>query len=62
MPAEVTWALQVVLRKAINKDKDGAVVHEKIVEFANRGFRSLGISKNPSMVHLSHFSQQSISN
>ena len=46
---------QVVLKKSVNKDKDGKIVNDKIVEFANRGFRSLGISKNSSMVILPSF-------
>lgn len=42
-------APQVVLRMAANKDKDGKAVNDKIVEFANRGFRALGVAKTSAM-------------
>ena len=42
--------MQVVLKKSINKDKDGKIVNEKIVEFANRGYRALGVSRCNEMV------------
>ena len=35
---------------ASNKDADGKIVNEKIVDFANRGFRSLGISISHELV------------
>ena len=37
--------MQVVLRKSSDKDAIEKVVNDKIVEFANRGYRSLGIAK-----------------
>lgn len=46
---------QVVLKKSMNKDKDGKIVNEKIVEFANRGYRALGVSKCNEMVSLYFF-------
>ena len=37
--------LQVVLRNAANKEAIRTEVEEKIVEFANRGYRALGLSR-----------------
>lgn len=42
--------MQVVLRMAANKDRDGKIVDEKITEFANRGYRALGVARTNSMV------------
>lgn len=42
--------LQVVLRNAANKNEVEKVVNDKITEFANRGFRALGVSISHSMV------------
>ncbi len=36
---------QVVLAKAWNKDDIGDSVNAKMIEFANRGFRSLGLAR-----------------
>lgn len=36
---------QVVLAKAWNKDDIGKAVNDKMIEFANRGFRSLGLAR-----------------
>ena len=36
--------MQVVLGKAWNKAQIGDAVNNKMVEFANRGFRSLGVA------------------
>lgn len=44
--------MQVVLKKSTNKDRDGKIVNEKIVEFANRGYRALGVSRCNEMVSL----------
>ncbi len=38
------------MKKSINKDKDCKIVNEKIVEFANRGYRALGVSRCNEMV------------
>ena len=46
----LSHCMQVVLKKSTNKDKDGKIVNEKIVEFANRGYRALGVSKCNEMV------------
>ena len=43
-----------MLKKSVNKDRDGKVVNEKIVEFANRGYRALGVSRCDDMVR-AHF-------
>jgi len=37
--------IQVVLRNSANKAAISAAVEEKIVEFANRGYRALGLSR-----------------
>jgi H+-transporting ATPase len=36
--------LQVVLKRARNVDEISTEVHDKITEFASRGFRSLGVA------------------
>lgn len=36
---------QVILRKASDKEKIEKLVNDTIVEFANRGYRSLGVAK-----------------
>ena len=40
----------MVLKKAQNKAEIEKRVHENITDFANRGFRSLGIAKSTSQV------------
>ena len=37
--------MQVVLRHSANKEAIRTVVEEKIVDFANRGYRALGLSR-----------------
>ena len=44
-PGATSCRLQVVLRHSANKEAIRTVVEEKIVEFANRGYRALGLSR-----------------
>lgn len=44
MSRDVVCALQVVLKKAQNQAEIEQKVNDKITEFAQRGFRSLGVA------------------